>query len=256
MNGLLFPQRNPSSETAMKRFAVRILEGSRPHLRIINADNPDDAAREVVAMLDGGPERLLGARIAVWKHGTLHKNMSPLFIKSVDPFEVTPDIHVVQAIREKRRRERWMKTQAVAVAMKEKEKHQFEEPYERWLESYQGLEGKKEGEFFSLPSEMRHECLDLREHLRQVSPGDMTDVQACFAAICSSFGDLYRYEAHATQERLAETVELIHHRIAGMANPTHDASKDAMEEVPQLDRLAKLIGIPTRGPKEEAGAGI
>ncbi len=240
----------------MKRFAVRILEGSRPHLRIINAASPDDAAREVVAMLDGGPERLLGARIAVWEHGTLHKNMSPLFIKSVDPFEVTPDIHVVQAIREKRRRERWMKTQAVAVAMKEKEKHQFEEPYERWIESYLALEGKAEGEFFGLPAEMRHVCLDLRDHVRQVSPGDMTDVQARFAAICSSFGDLYRFEAQATQERLAETVELIHHRIAGMANPTHDASKNAMEEIPPLERLAQMIGVSNRATRHEAGTGI
>jgi hypothetical protein len=226
----------------MKRFAVRIQEGSRPHLRIVNADSPDNAARDVVAILNGGPERLLGARIAVWEHGILHKNMSPLFIKSVNPFEVTPDIHVVQAIREKRRREKWLETKARAEALKERESHLFEEPYQRWIEAYGELGEKATGNFFDLPSDLRHECVELREQLRQVSLGDLTDIQARFAAICSGFGDLYRFEMHVTQERLAETVELIHHRIAGMANPTHDAGKHAMEEVPPLERLAQLIG--------------
>jgi|GEM_PF-4219542 len=222
----------------MIRYAVRIQEGSRPHLRIVQAEGPDDAAREVIRQLNGGPEHLLGAKIAVWEHGKLPRSLNPLFIKSVDPYETTPDIHEVQVIREELRRARWLERKAQLEALKERESHQFEEPFDRWIEAY---EASPSPEFFSLPVEMRHDCHELRERLKHVSPGDMTATQARFAAIVTGFGDLYRYEMHAIQEHLSETLEMLHHRLAGLG----DQPAPSSDSVPPLERLAHLIsGTP------------
>lgn len=232
----------------MKRFAVRIQEGARPHLRIVRANGPDEAAREVVRRLDSGPDRLLGAKIAVWEHGKLHKNMSPLFIKSLDPFETTPDIHVVQAIREERRKTRWLETKARAEKMKEEECHHVDEPFERWIDEFSRTKEEigGDGGFFDLPLAVRSDCLDLRDRLKHVSPGEMSPAQARFASIVSSFPDLYRYEMHAIQERLSETLEVMHHRLAGLS----DTETGNAEELPPFERLAHLIGISTRSASD------
>ncbi len=223
---------------AMKTFAVRIQEGARPHLSIVRAEGPDAACLEAIEQLKGDAERLLGAKIAVWEHGSLHRSSTPLFIKSVRPFEATPDIHVIQAIREELRRARWRETKARAEELKHRESHQFEEPYERWLEAHQPEPGRG---FFELPTEVRRECLELRDRLKHVPPGQMTRVQARFIAVFSGFDDLHRFELHAVQERLAETLEMVHHHLAGLA----DRNERRDEELPPLERLAHLIGIPT-----------
>jgi hypothetical protein len=233
----------------MKRYAVRIQEGSRPHLRLVRAACPDDAAREVIRQLNGGPEHLLGAKIAVWEHGKLQRNPSPLFIKSVEPYETTPDIHVVQAIREELRRARWLEKKARVDAMKELENHQFEEPFKRWIEAFEATPGAN---FFELSAELRHDCQELRERLKHVSPGDMTAIQAKFAGIVTGFGDLHRYEMHAIQEHLSETLEMIHHRLAGLGDEPHAATDD----VPAHERLANLIGLSVRASPERATAAL
>ena len=109
-----------------KRFAVRIQEGARPILRIVEAENTDEAALQVINQLDADGDRLLGAKIAVWVHGTLQKNSSPLFIKSIKPFEVTPDSHLIQTIKEEARRAKWLETQALAKKEKERKLFRFE----------------------------------------------------------------------------------------------------------------------------------
>lgn len=223
-----------------KRFAVRIQEGARAHLKIVHAEDPDEAALRVIEQLDGKGDRLLGAKVAVWEHGTLQKNTSPLFIKSIRPFETTPDIHVVQSIREEVRRSRWEATRVLAQKEKNRKSHRFEEPYERWLETHYDEELKS---FFSLPLEARRECIELRDHLKHVSPGQMTEIQARFAGVVSGYRDLYRYEMHAIQEHLIGTLEVIHQHQAGVS----EAPAPAGNEATQRDRLASLIGSPGNG---------
>lgn len=223
-----------------KRFAVRIQEGSRAHLKIVKVEGPDEAALEVIEQLDGEGDRLLGAKIAVWEHGTLQKNTSPLFIKSIRPYETTPDIHVVQAIREEARRSRWKATRELAEEEKKRKSHRFEEPYERWLETHYDEEVAN---FFDLPLEARRECLELRDHLKHVSPGQMTEIQARFAGAVSKYEDLYRYEMHAIQDNLMATLEMIHQHHAGATEAVHAGANEAT----QRDRLASLIGTPGNG---------
>jgi len=218
-----------------KRFAVRIQEGVRAHLKIVSTVGPNEAAVEVIEQLDGEGDRLLGAKISVWEHGTLQKNTSPMFIKSIQPFETTPDIHVVQTMREDARRIRWQATKDLVVKEKERKSHKFEEPYEKWLAKHYDEEVKT---FFSLPLESRRECLELREHLKHVTPGQMTEVQARFAGVVSGYTDLYRHEMHAIQENLLATLEMIHHHHAGV---TGGPSAEEIETT-QRDRLANLIG--------------
>ncbi|MEP4076276.1 hypothetical protein [Haloferula sp.] len=217
-----------------KRYAVRIQDGARAHLKIVNAEVPDDAAVLVIEELDSEGDRLLGAKIAVWEHGTLQKSMSPLFIKSLRPFESTPDINVVQAIREEARKARWLEMRALAVKEKERKSHHFEEPYERWLEEHFDEE---EQEFFSLPMEARRECLELRDHLKHVSPGQMTEVQARFAGVVAAYSDLYRHEMHSLQEHMHATLEMIHQHQAGES----DGVKEGGNMETQRERLASLI---------------
>ena len=226
-----------------KRFAVRIQEGARPHLKIVKAEGPDEAASMVIEQLDGEGDRLLGARIAIWEHGTLHKNLSPLFIKSIRPFEATPDVHVVQTIREEARRARWLETQALIEEEKARQSHHFEGPFERWLEEHCNEE---ETSFFSLPLEARRECIELRDHLKHVPLGEMTEVQARFAGVVTSYEDLYRYEMHSVQEHLAASLEMIHHDFAGEAN--EEGANDDRDH--QRGRLADLLGGSGHGGHE------
>lgn len=216
-----------------KRFAVRIQEGARPILRIVEAENTDEAALQVINQLDADGDRLLGAKIAVWVHGTLQKNSSPLFIKSIKPFEVTPDSHLIQTIKEEARRAKWLETQALAKKEKERKLFRFEEPYQQWLGDH-AAEG--ESEFFALPEDLRRECIELRDRLRHVSPGQMTDVQARFAGVVSGFMDLYRFEMQSIQENLVATLDVIHHHHAG------GAMNASGNKTSQRDRLVGLLG--------------
>lgn len=227
-----------------KRFAVRIEEGARAHLKIVNEEGPDQAAMAVIDQLDGSGDRLLGAKIAVWEHGTLQKNNSPLFIKSIRPFETTPDINVVQAIREEARRARWNNTKALAERERNRKSHRFEEPYQHWLETHYDGES---GDFFSLPLEARRECIELRDHLKHVSPGQMTEIQARFAGIVSGYRDLYRYEMNMIQTNLLTAMEMIHQHQAGTSEPGQSVGNEST----QRDRLASLIGSKGNGHPSE-----
>jgi hypothetical protein len=235
----------PHDIMKMKRFAVRIEEGARAHFKIVNAEGPDQAAIAVIDQLDGSGDRLLGAKIAVWEHGTLQRSHSPLFIKSIRPFETTPDINVVQAIREEYRRARWNNTKELAERERKRKSHQFEEPYEHWLETHYDGEGR---EFFSLSLEARRECIELRDHLKHVSPGQMTEIQARFAGVVSGYRDLYRYEMHTIQTNLLTTLEMIHQHHAGTSELVHSAGNEST----QRDRLASLIGSKGDGHQLKA----
>jgi hypothetical protein len=155
-----------------------------------------------------------------------------LFIKSIRPFEVTPDSHLIQTIREEARRAKWLETQTLAKKEKERKLFRFEEPYQQWLNDH-AAEGKTE--FFSLSEDARRECIELRDRLKHVSPGQMTDVQASFAGVVSGYMDLYRFEMRSIQENLAATLDVIHHHHAG------GGLNAGVNKIHQRDRLAGLI---------------
>lgn len=228
----------------MKCFAVRIQEGARPHLRVVQAESPDSAAVLVIRQIDDG-DRLLGAKIAVWEHGSLHKNASPLFIKSIHPFETTPEIQVALAIREESRRAKWLELKARAEELKVREMHEFERPFERWIGEFEQAGGG--AGFFGLSPGLRRDCFELRDRLKHVTPGQMTEVQARFAGIVAGFSDLHRFEMHSLHEHLAETLEVIHHRLAGIG----ESAPRRRDESPSMEKLASLIGITVaKNPNE------
>lgn len=233
-------------KTAMKRFVVRIQDGARPHLKVIEADTPDEAAERMIRGLDHD-EALLGAKICVWEHGKLQRNRSPLYIISLDPFEVSPDLHAALALREERRRAKWLEAKTKGGETLARTLHEHDEPYEHWLAAASRATEEGLAGFFGLPSEVRREGIDLREQLKHVPPGLMSPVQARFAAAMAGFHDLHRHESHLLQERILESLEAVHHRLAGMEEPF---PLDGADGFAPLGKLASLIGAapPAKRP--------